>query len=337
MRCWRSRWLVLLIAAVSLLPGCGLYRAGCPAGMEVLADGLTNPRGLVRGPDGALYLAEAGDDATGGRITRVGPDGAHTVLAAGLPHSVNAGVEDVGTADVAFRRGELYAVEAEAEGELASSLYRLDAGGPTKVADLLAFERRANPDGAGVESNPFALRYEIDEDRFYATDGAGNDLLRIAPDGAVEAVAAWRDDPVPTGFTRGTDRALYVALFGKFPHDPGGGRVDRVGTDGAVTTVVDHLTMPVGVAFGGDVLYVLEFAAGLDLQPRLQFRPSSGRLLRVAGGRREVVVDQLRYPTALVPDPNGGFLVADGGAMVGAGRGRVVRVSACDVPIGGEK
>jgi hypothetical protein len=336
-RRWRGRSVALLAAAAVLLPSCGLYRPGCPAGMEVLADRLTNPRGITRGPDGALYLAEAGDDATGGRITRVGPDGAHAVLVAGLPHSVNAGVEDVGTADVAFRHGGLYAIEAEAEGELASSLFRLDAGGPAKVADLLAFEGRANPDGAGVESNPFALRYSLDEDRFYATDGAGNDLLRIAPDGAVEVVAAWHDDPVPTGFTRGPDGALYVALFGKFPHEPGGGRVDRIGTDGAVTTVVDHLTMPIGVAFGGDGLYVLEFAAGLDLQPRLRFRPDSGRLLRIVGGRREVVVDRLRYPTALVPDPNGGFLVADGGAMVGAGRGRVMHVSACDVPIGGEK
>src|SRR5262249_7388009 len=157
-------------------------------------------------------------------------DGTREVLVAGLPHSVNAGVEDVGAAAVALRNGQLYAVEAEAAGDLASSLFRLGADGrPQRVADLLDFENRANPDGLGGESNPFALRYEPAEDGFYATDAAGNSLLRIEPGGRVEAVAAWPDDPVPTGFARGPDGDLYVALFGKFPHTPGGGRVDRVG------------------------------------------------------------------------------------------------------------
>jgi DNA-binding beta-propeller fold protein YncE len=322
-------WPAALLGLALVASGCGL-RPACPAGMMVVASGLVHPRGMALAPDGALYVAEAGDDATGGRISRIGPDGASTVLVGGLPHSVNAGVEDVGTAGVALRNGELYAVEAEASGDLASSLFRLRSDGRAeKVADLLDFETRANPDGLGVESNPFGLLYEPSEDRFYATDGAGNSVVRIDPAGRVESVAAWLDDPVPTGLVRGPDGALYVSLFGGFPHGAGGGRVDRIDRDGRISNVVAGLTMPVGVAFVGATLHVLEFSGGLDLRPRLAFRPNSGRLLRVVGERREVLVEGLRYPTALLPDGSGGLLVADGGAIVGAGKGRVLRVAAC--------
>lgn len=324
---WRQEWLAGLLLVLS---GCGL-RPSCPAGMTVVANGLTHPRGMALAPDGALYVAEAGDDAIGGRITRVGADGTRASVITGLPHSVNAGVEDVGTSAVAFRGGELYAVEAEAAGDLASALLRVRGGRAEKTADLLEFENRANPDGLGVESNPFGLLYEPGEDRFYATDAAGNSLVRIEPSGRVEAVAAWPDDPVPTGLRRGPDGALYVALFGKFPHDPGTGRLDRVDAVGRVSTVARGLTMPIGVDFADGATYVLEFAGGLDLQPRLAFRPRSGRLLRIAGDRREALVEGLHYPTALLGDGVGAFYVADGGAIVGAGKGRVLRVAACTV------
>jgi DNA-binding beta-propeller fold protein YncE len=302
-----------------------------------VARGLAHPRGLALGSDGALYVAEAGDDAIGGRVTRVGPGGGNELVVDGLPHSVNAGVEDVGAAGVAVRGDQLYAIESEASGELASALLRLRDGRAEKVADLLEYESRFNPDRLGVESNPFGLRYEPSDDRFYATDAAGNSLLRIDAAGRVEMVAAWSDDPVPTGLARGPDGATYVTLFGKFPHGAGGGRVDRVDRDGRVTTVVTGLTMPIGVAFVGGATYVLEFAGGLDLQPRLTFRPRSGRLLRLAGDRRDVVVEGLRYPTALLPDGSGGLLIADGGAIVGAGRGRVLRVTACTPLVRGEE
>ena len=325
---WR-RW-AWLGALLLLASGCGL-RPSCPAGMTVVADDLANPRGLALGPDGALYVAEAGDDAVGGRITRIGADGSQARVVAGLPHSVNAGVEDVGTSALAFRGGDLYAVEAEAAGDLASALLRVRDGRAEKAADLLEFENRVNPDGLGLESNPFALLYESAEDRFYATDSAGNSLVRIDPGGRVDAVAAWPDDAVPTGLVRGPDGAFYVALFGKFPHALGTGRIDRVDVAGRVSTAVPGLTMPIGVGVADGATYVLEFASALDLQPRLAFRPNSGRLLRIVGERREALVEGLRYPTALLADGGGGFYVSDGGAIVGAGKGRVLRVAACTV------
>jgi hypothetical protein len=311
-----------------LCGGCRLYRAGCPVGMEVVARGLSHPRGVALGPDGALYVAEAGNDEIGGRVSRSAPGRARETLAAGLPHSVNAGVEDVGAAAVGFLAGELYALSGEAGGELASSLLRLRDGRVETAADLLAVESRLNPDRAGVESNPFAML--PDGDAFLVVDSAANALLRVGPDGAAAVVAAFTDNPVPTGLARGPDGGLYLALFGGWPHDPGRGRIDRVGPDGRPQTLVAGLTMPIGLAFDRlGVLHVLEFSAGLDLHPRLRFRPESGRLLRVVGGRAEAVVEGLRYPTALAVDPSGALLIADRGAMSSPGSGVVLRYQPC--------
>jgi sugar lactone lactonase YvrE len=318
---------LLLIALLGA--GCGL-RPDCPAGLRTVASGLTHPRSVAVASDGTMFVAEAGNDEIGGRISRVSPDGQRTTLVAGLPHSVNAGVEDVGTAGVALRDDELYAIEGEASGELASALFRVGMDGRAeRVSDLLAYENAANPDGAGVESNPFGLLYDRTSDRFYVTDGAGNDVVRVAADGRVETAAAWRDDPVPTGLGRAPGGRLHVALFGGFPHGPGMGRVDRVEPDGSTRTVLSSLTMPIGVAWDAGQMYVLEFAGGLDLQPRLQFRPRSGRLLRVVDGRPEPVLEGLQYPTFLQQGPNGGLMIGDRGAMSTPGSGRVLQAAAC--------
>ena len=99
----------------------------------VLASGLNDPRGLVFGSDGTLYIAEAGTSGTNstvgactqglpplgpytggpsGRISKLDTKGTLTTLATGLP-SFNALQGDIiGVADVAFLDGKLYALIA---------------------------------------------------------------------------------------------------------------------------------------------------------------------------------------------------------------------------------
>src|SRR5512135_1138596 len=103
--------------------------------VTVLATGLDSPRGLAFGPDGLLYLAEAGragstttvDDCRqvqapigpyrGGmtaRISRVSPDGHRVTFSKGLPSSQPGGGSGgpTGVADVICVRGNLYALVA---------------------------------------------------------------------------------------------------------------------------------------------------------------------------------------------------------------------------------
>lgn len=326
------RCLALGILVSLLLGGCALSPRGCPARLVTIATGLTHPRGFVEADDGTLFVAEAGNDVLGGRVSRVTPDGKVARLAAGLPHSVNAGVEDVGASGVALRHGEPWVAHGEASGDLASTLWRLRQGQPPeKMADLAAFEQRFNPDDDQVESNPYAVVYDESSDHFYVTDAAANTLLRVSPLGQVQLVAVWREGWVPTGVARGPDGALYVALFGRFPHPPSQGRVDRVDpTTGATSVVAGDLTMPVGIAVSpAGAIHVVEFAARLDTAPRLAFRPDSGRLVRLAGGRREVVLDRLPFPTGLVHGRDGRLLIALRGAMSGAESGTIARVEPC--------
>jgi sugar lactone lactonase YvrE len=323
----RLRRVVLTALAVLVLGGCGLYQP-CRATSVAVATGLTNPRGLARGPDGLLYVAEAGVEATGGRLSRVGADGAVTTLVDGLPHSVNAGTEDVGASGVAFRNGEVYLAIGEGSGDLGSSIVRLPPrGAPEKVADLARFELSRNPDDLGIESNPFALLYDTAHDRFLVTDAAGNALLAVTPGGDVSTVAVWREGIVPTGIALAPD-GVYVALLGRFPHPAQNGRVDRVGHDGTVVTVTGRLSMPIGVGVATDgERFALEFASSMRTTPRLEFVPRTGRLLRI-GRETEVVVEGLSYPTALLVEEDG-VLVSLMGAMGGIGSGSIARITPC--------
>ena len=101
--------------------------------VTVFATGFNNPRGLKWGPDGNLYVAEAGTGGssstigqcdqvvppigpyTGGstaRISRVTPDGTRLTFARGFPSARNAVGDVSGVGDVAFVGTQLYAVTA---------------------------------------------------------------------------------------------------------------------------------------------------------------------------------------------------------------------------------
>ena len=128
---------LIIASAGSFAPAMSMAQAAIEPTPFVLASGLEGPRGLRFGPDGSLYVAEAGTGGTnstigqceqvpgppagpgpdtGGltaRISKISPSGKVTTVASGFP-SVTIGPGGVngtiGVADVVFLDGDLYAL-----------------------------------------------------------------------------------------------------------------------------------------------------------------------------------------------------------------------------------
>jgi DNA-binding beta-propeller fold protein YncE len=226
-----------------------------PSDGVVVATQLLNPRGLTIAPNGTLYIAEAGsggpepivDPDFGpstrgftGRVTAIARDGTRTVIADGLPSTALGGFEPLGPAGVTFARGRLYlavgltnAGYAPRSGD--ASVYDINPHNRKRsiLTYLGGYEFAQNPDGFGLESNPYGIAYSGGS--LYVADAGGNSLYRIDPrTGQFTLVTVFaglplpfpfenggrgganEEDPVPTGLAGARD-GVYVTLLGGFP------------------------------------------------------------------------------------------------------------------------
>ncbi len=332
---------VCAFMAAALVWGCEGTggRGKCPVEVETVATGLAEPRGMASGPDGYLYVAETGREESGSRVVRIEDDGTATAVVVGLPVFLHGIEERLGVTDVAFRGDEMFVLQGYAESPLGSSLLRRsEDGGLRVVANLQdVLRRRFQPSESDpyepVFSNPFALAYSSDADLFYVVDSGANAVYSITPAGATEVVFQWTDNPVPTGIAIGPGGDLYVALFTHLPYETGTGSIVRILQDRA-TAVVMSLTTPIDVGFDLEGrMYVLEFSGGYDPRgPEGLFKPDSGRLLRIDGSRREVLLDGLAFPTRMFFAPAGELYLVHAGALSGPGAGGVMKVTPCERP-----
>src|SRR6516164_1394844 len=197
--------------------------------VSVFATELVNPRGLTFGPDGFLYVAEAGSptpplteapaglggncsagaggpgnyfgSTTGSRILRIDADGNVTTFVDNLPSDMVAGLAS-GVADVAFIGNTMYAIFAGAGcshgvPSIPNGVIRINPDQTwTMIADLSAFQQThpvANP------TNPITGDFE--------------------PDGTWYSMIALRGD-------------LYAV-------EPNHGELDKITTDGKISRVID--------------------------------------------------------------------------------------------------
>jgi hypothetical protein len=192
----------------------------------VMAQGLDNPRGLAFGPDGALYVVEAGrggstalclptPNGTGtrcygatGAVTRITNPGVQQRVLIGLPSiAVPSGAEASGPQDIAFGFGRAF-ITVGSGGDPALLAPFAAAGIPfgrllqvslqgviTPIVDVAAYESANNPEPTRVDSNVFGL--EILSNRAVMTDAGGNTLLQIDPSLAVSTLAVFPPRLVP--------------------------------------------------------------------------------------------------------------------------------------------
>jgi len=222
----------------------------------VVASGLEGPRGLTFGPDGNLYVAEAGTGGStttdgscmqvpspvgpyhGGptaRISMIEPDGTRTTVADHLPSGQNSlpTGDTVGVADVTFLRGELYALEAgggcsHGNPDTPAAVIKVDRATGTwqQVADLSQFVMThpvANPNPADFEPDESFYSMVPVRDKLYVVGPNHGQILEVALGGDVRQlidISASQGHIVPTAivFRGGT---FHVGNLSLFPIEPG--------------------------------------------------------------------------------------------------------------------
>jgi len=195
--------------------------------VEVIAEGLFNPRGIAFAPDGRLYVAESGSGGDGncvvigdgatacygetGALTRIDPTGATapTRVVSGLPSiAAEGGFAAVGPYDVSFLgTGNAqvvlgFAADASlraglgAKSQLFGSLLQVSASGKWKsVADVAAVDSPLNPDGGTTDSNPYGVA-ALPARRIVA-DAGGNAIYEARANGKVRLLALFPARLVP--------------------------------------------------------------------------------------------------------------------------------------------
>jgi hypothetical protein len=325
---------------------------------KVVSTGFNDPRGLKFGPDGLLYVAEAGiggthlsscipqvippvgpytGSDTGSRISRVGWDGVRTTFVDHLPSSTTApggGSGIQGVADIAFDGDILYAVLAGAGcshgvPDIPNGVIKINADRSWKlIANLSEFIMThpvKNPNVGDFEPDGTWWSMISLNGDFYTVEPNHGELDKVSPKGAISRVAdisAVEGHIVPTALTS-HNGLFYFGNLDVFPVVPGSASVFTVTPGGKIQTFATGFTNILGLTFDDlGRLYVLESntAAG-------SLTPGTGDIIRLdLNGKREVITSGLNLPSAMTFGPDGKLYVSDWG-IGPPGLGRIVQVS----------
>ena len=330
---------IRLLFAAAVVAAIGSMLAAAPASAKSpvsagtsLATGLLSPRGMKMGPDGMIYVAEAGSGGDAvvtiegqeshsgltGRISRIDPaTGARTTVADGLPSNAGSEGDSVGPADVAFIGNQLYYVQTHGGAAYGfagkpTGVYKVSGGSATLVADIGAYNiaNPVNDVSSGkqqyieVGGNPYSMT--VRDGALYVVDGNQNQIMRVTTDGAISRLTEFPGHPVTTGIAQsGSSGPFYVSTLGQFPFSAADGTVVRVGVPtGARTKVAGGVSSITDVEFSaGGQLYALSFGAqATDPNAPAPWQFFSGQILKVdtAAGALTPVVTGLMFPTSLI-------------------------------------
>jgi hypothetical protein len=261
-------WLVTAIGSLAP-PAAGAQQQ--PNASSVFATGLEAPRGLRFGPDGYLYVAEAGTGGsygpsspgypvceqvpspfpgpyTGGktaRISKIDHHGTRTTVADGFPSAQDSGGDLMGVADVAFLDGTLYALVAgggcsHGNPDISSGVAQVNrnTGKWNLIADIGAF-LKTHP--AKFESSddfePEGSLYSLlaVDGKLYTVEPNHGQVFSVTKGGAIRQVidiSASQGHIVPTSIAA-RQGDFYIGNLNLFPIDPQWARVQIISKEGS--------------------------------------------------------------------------------------------------------
>jgi hypothetical protein len=328
--------------------------AAQPSNATVIASGLNGPRGLKFGPDGNLYIAEAGTGGTnstagacdqvpapigpytGGntaRISMIRRDGTRSIVADQLPSTQDAIGDLLGVADVAFVGNDLYALIAgggcsHGNPDSPNSVIKIDrkTGTWTQVADISQFVMThpvAAPNPPDFEPDEVPYSMTAVGGKLYVVGPNHGQVIEVKRNGALSQLidtSATLGHIVPTAivFHGGT---FQVGNLGLFPVQPGSSQVLDISRKGAILSSAGGFTAIVGLAYHQKQLYALE----LSTDPGNP-TPGTGKVVRLdPSGAVTDVVTGLSVPTAMTFGPDNNLYISNFGAAP-AGTGEILQI-----------
>ncbi|AVH70665.1 ScyD/ScyE family protein [Nostoc sp. 'Lobaria pulmonaria (5183) cyanobiont'] len=317
-------------------------KAASAASFSVIADGLYNAGGLSFGPDGDLYVTEAGIGGSGacvpppsgqgdslcygtsGAVTKI-ENGKTERILTGLPSiALPDGTGGTGARDIQFdAKGKPYVLIGYGAnpafrdrnlgntdlGKIIAPDFKTNSW--TSVADLANYELANNPDGSDVDSNP--LGFVIDGTNLVAVDAGANDLLRVNTGGSnLQAITTFPQD------------ILTNPIFP--PSDTPSNEPAQVPSQGeAVRSQFATQAVPSSVAKGPDGAYYVSQFTGFP------FPEGGAKIYRVgADGKPTVFADGFTQLTDLQFDSAGNLYAlqyANQSAWKGNFDGSVIKIA----------
>ncbi len=362
---------VMALALLAPLAGASAHRQARTSThssdqVTVFATGLNNPRGLTFGPDGNLYVSEAGLGGTNStvgqctqvvppvgpytagmtaRISKISPAGVRTTVIDNLPSAQTSpalGSDKEGVAAVAFIDNTLYALLvgggcSHGNAKVPNGIYRVDRnqGTWTLVANLSQFVQThpvVNPDVDDFEPDGDWYGMVAVRGALYATEANHQEVDRITQDGEVDRVIDLSTLFVPPPGWQGATGItyhgnFYVSTLGTFPVRPGTEHILKLTPSGQVKVAVSGLTAVLGVAFDArGRLYALETDTVAGFPGPSAI--GSGQVVCVNGnGTLNTVATGLTFPTGMTFGPDGALYVSNIGFGAPPGAGQIVRIN----------
>jgi hypothetical protein len=331
--------------------------------VTVFATGLNNPRELKFGPDGYLYVAEGGTggtnttvgqctqvpfpigpelgSTTGGRISKISPQGVRTTVTESLPSSQTSdlvGTLISGAADVEFVGNTLYALLSGAGcshgvPSVPNGIVKVNSDGTwSLVADLsswLQSHPAAHPEQDDFE--PDGTPYSMVNVRgdLYVIEPNHGELLKVTTGGEISRVvdiSASQGHIVPTVVAYHGN--FFESNLNTYPIQEGNSSIYKITPSGEIKVWAKGFTTVLGIAIDDrNRTYILENTVGADFPT-----PGLGRIIRIdPSGAKTTIASGLNLPTGLTIGPDGNLYVSNWGFSPAAiGGGQVLKVSITD-------